>query len=193
MKKYIGGLGLVVLLLSACADEDSLELQYVETEIGNERTVGVGVMSGDLEGEFLPIVSLGYDIELANTGNTTIGGTDTSNEKPHEYVDGIMLMLEPHEELQQAVEETIGENIFTEDGRQNAGLGMGRTAAPELKENQDAEYTIDYHLGTEQENPEMIQAPTEEKLEEIHELAKEATLVIYAGEDEVARYNLSDR
>ncbi|WP_227940278.1 hypothetical protein [Alkalihalobacillus deserti] len=52
--------------------------------------------------------------------------------------------------------------------------------------------TFDFNLGALKENPDMRLTPTQDQLDEIIKNAMEITLVIYAEEEEIARYDLSN-
>jgi hypothetical protein len=129
---------------------------------------------------------------LKNTGSKTLGGAENPNSETFEFDDGIKVYIEPNETLQAVTKEGIGFNIFNEEGREQARLGMGKTSIPVLEPNQEGEYTFDFELGALEGNSEISLAPAQVQLDELVKNALEATVVIYVENEEIARFDLTD-
>jgi hypothetical protein len=85
----------------------------------------------------------------------------------------------------------MGFNLFNEEEREQARLGMGETNVPVLEPNEEGEYTLTFDLGALEENPEIRLAASQEQLEKLKRNALDATLVIYIAEEEAARFDLN--
>lgn len=93
----------------------------------------------------------------------------------------IKVVIEPNEKLKNIAKEVMGFNIFDEEVRTQAYLGIASTNSPVLKPNDEGRYSINFGLGTLIENPEIRIAPSEEQLNKLEENAMDATLVISIG------------
>ncbi|WP_404451805.1 hypothetical protein LG329_15895 [Virgibacillus necropolis] len=188
--RLISGIIIILILVSGCSSKPSLELISSSAEIRDDRSGGIGITSGEREGQIIKPISLSYNFVIKNTGKDTIGGTEELNSLTFEYEDGIKLSIEPNEKLKAVTKEVVGFKIYKEGGRQQANLGVGKTSIPVLQPNQDGEYTIDFVLGALEENPEIRLAPSQAQLDKLEKNAMEATLVIYSGDKEIARIDL---
>lgn len=161
-------------------------------EIRDDKVGEIGITSGEKEGELIKPISLSYEFVLRNSGKNTLGGIAKPNNETYEFDDGIKLVLEPNEKLTTVIKEIAGFNIYNEEGREEARLGLGKTSTPVLEPNQEGKYTLDFVLGAIEENPEIRIAPPQEQLDELIKNAMEATLVIYIEEEEIARFDIVD-
>jgi hypothetical protein len=86
----------------------------------------------------------------------------------------------------------MGFNIYNEEEREAAKMGMGKQTIPVLETNQEGEYNLDFDLGALEENPEIRLAPSEAQLDRLVKYAQEASLVIYIEDKEIARFGLTN-
>ncbi|WP_318508770.1 hypothetical protein [Bacillus sp. T3] len=184
---------IILLLLSGCSSKPSLELVSASVEIRDDRSGGIGITSGEKEGEVIKPISLSYDFVLKNTSKKTLGKAEKPNKQTYEYDDGIKVYIEPNEKLKAISKEIMGVNIFSfdEEGRQIAELGIGKTGVPIIEPNQEGKYTFDLILGANEENPELRVVPSSEQLEKLKQNAMDATLIVTIEDEEIARFDLS--
>lgn len=183
----------ILLLLSGCSSKPSLELVSASFDIRDDRSGGIGITSGEKEGEVIMPISLSYDFVLKNTSKKTLGKAEKPNKQTYEYDDGIKVYIEPNKKLKVVSKEIMGINIFSfdEEGRQIGELGIGKTGAPIIEPNQERKYTFDFILGADEENPELRVVPSSEQLEKLKENAMDATLIVTIEDEEIARFDLS--
>lgn len=143
MKSFIC-MFIVLMMLSGCASKQSVELISSSVEIRDDRSGGVSITSGDKKGEIIEPISLSYDFVLKNTGKKVLGGMEKINSQTFEYNDGIKVYIEPNEKLQEVTTEVMGFNMYDQEDRQQAGLGMGITGTPILEQNQEGKYTLEF-------------------------------------------------
>ncbi|MDX8345786.1 hypothetical protein [Rossellomorea sp. YZS02] len=190
--RFISIIILVFIILTGCSDKQSLELVRSSVEISYDRAGKTGITSGEKEGESIQPISLSYHFVLKNTDEDAIGGNEKLNKETYEYEDGLKVNLEPSKKLIEVSKEVMGFNIFNEEERTEAKMGMGTETIPVLEANHEGEYDLDFDLGALEENPEMRLAPSEEKLEKLINYAQDATLVIYIKDEEIARFDLTN-
>lgn len=190
--RFLTSIFIILILLSGCSGESSLELISSSVEVRNDRSGEIGITSGDKAVETIQPISLSYDFVLKNIGKETLGGMEKTNIQTYEYDDGIKLYIEPRQKLKAVTKEIMGFNIYDEEEREQARLGMGKTSIPVIEPNQEGEYTLDFDLGALEENPEMSLAPPQEQIEKLVGSAMDATLVIYIEDEEIARFNLNN-
>ena len=191
MKSFIC-MFIVLMMLSGCASKQSVELISSSVEIRDDRSGGVSITSGDKIGEIIEPISLSYDFVLKNTGKKVLGGMEKINSQTFEYNDGIKVYIEPNEKLQEVTTEVMGFNMYDEEDRQQAGLGMGITGTPVLEQNQEGKYTLDFVLGALEENPEIRIAPSPEQLDKLKRNSLDALVIIHIEDKEVARFDLKN-
>lgn len=191
MKSYIY-MFIVLMMLSGCASKPTVELISSSVEIRDDRSGGIGITSGEKEGEIIEPISLSYDFVLKNTGNKALGGMEKINSQTFEYNDGIKVYIEPNEKLKDVTLEVMGFNIYDEKERQQAGLGMGITGTPVLEQNQEGKYTLDFVLGALEENPEIRIAPSSELLDKLKRNSLDALVIIHIADEEIARFDLKN-
>lgn len=182
---------ITLLLLSGCSSKPSLELMGSTVEI-SDRSTGIGITSGERQGEIIQPISLSYHFVLKNTGKKTLGEAQKLNEQNFEYEDGIKVNVEPNEKLKAVSEEVMGFNIYDEEERKKANLGVGKTSNPVLEPNQEGEYTFDFDLGVLKENPEIRIAPSSDQLDKLKNSAMDATLIVSVEDEVIARFDLNN-
>lgn len=194
--KFVISIITVLILLSGCSSKPSVDLVSSTVDFSNDegRLGGIGITSGEREGEIIVPIALSYDFVLKNTGKKTLGGTEKLNQQTFEFEDGIKIFIEPNEKLKAVSEEIMGVNIFSfdEEGRQIAKLGHGQTGVPIIEPNKEGEYSLDFILGALEENPEIRLAPSSEQLEKLKEHAMDATLIVSVEGEEIARFDLNN-
>lgn len=192
MLKYVVSSFTVFILLSGCSSKPSVDLVSSTVELRNdeERLGGIGITSGEKEGEIIMPTALSYDFVLKNTGEETLGGVEELNEQTYEYEDGIKVYIKPNEKLKAVSEEVMGVNIFSfdEEGEQVAG----KTGVPIIEPNKEGKYTFHFMLGALEENPEIRLSPPTEQLEKLKEHAMDATLIVSVEGEEIACFDLSN-
>lgn len=191
MKKIVLILALL-LMLTGCFDDASLELIDSEVNINEFSGSQLAITEedgGELSGS---IVSLQYTFVLKNTGIRAIGDMDKYSFADQRYLNGISIKLIPEKSLKQAASEITGINFYAERERKAINLPLRRMVEPELVPNQIGDYTLEYVLGTSEVTPRLPAVSAESALEELRRHAMEATLVVYEGGQEVARFTLSE-
>ncbi|MGN7403113.1 hypothetical protein ACTHO0_24995 [Cytobacillus praedii] len=181
---------IILLLLSGCSSKPSLEIVSSNVEIRDDRSGGIGITSGERQGEIIQPISLSYHFVLKNTGKQTIGKAQKLNEQNFEYDDGIKVKIEPNEKLIAVSKEVMGFNIYDEEEMKN--IGVGKTSNPVVEPNQEGEYTFDFDLGALEENPEIRVAPSSDQLDRLKNSAMDATLIVSVEDEEIARFNLNN-
>ncbi|WP_428911831.1 hypothetical protein [Niallia sp. Krafla_26] len=182
---------IILLLLSGCSSNPSLELIDATVEISN-RSTGISVSTGDKQGEIIQPISLSYHFVLKNTGKKTLGGMENINNDTFEVDDGINVYIEPNQLLKSVSEEIIGFNIYDEAELKKANLSVGKTSIPVIEPNQEGEYTFDLDLGAVEENSEIRVAPSSQQLDRLKKNAIDAALIVTIEDEEVARFDLSN-
>ena len=86
----------------------------------------------------------------------------------------------------------MGFNIYDEEERKKANLGVGKTSNPVLEPNQEGEYTFDFDLGVLKENPEIRIAPSSDQLDKLKNSAMDATLIVSVEDEVIARFDLNN-
>lgn len=182
---------IILFIISGCSSKPSLELESAKVELRNdgERLGAVGITSGEREGEFIVPIALSYDFVIINTGKRKLGAMEKPT-KDLAYEDGIQIKIEPHKKLKEVTEEVMGFNLY--DKSDKGQLGSGETTAYILKADAKGIYNLDLILGALEENPDLKLAPSMEQLEKLEEHAMDATLVVFIGDDEIARFDISD-
>jgi len=181
----------VTILLTGCLGTPSIELISSSAEIRDDRSRGIGIMSGERKGEVIYTTSLSYDFVLKNTGNRVLGGVKRPNKTTFGFDDGIKASIEPNEKLLAIVKEVMGCNIFEEEDRMQNHLGIGTASTPVLAPGMESKFTFDFVLGATEENPEIRLVPSQEQLDKLERNSMEATLVIHIEDNEIARFDLA--
>lgn len=191
MKKIVLILALL-LMLTGCFDDASLEL--IDSEVNINEFSGSQLAITEEDGRKLSgsIVSLQYTFVLKNTGIRAIGDMDKYSFADQRYLNGISIKLIPEKSLKQAASEITGINFYAERERKAINLPLRRMVEPELVPNQIGDYTLEYVLGTSEVTPRLPAVSAESALEELRRYAMDATLVVYEGGQEVARFTLSE-
>ncbi|MFD1737185.1 hypothetical protein ACFSCX_11545 [Bacillus salitolerans] len=190
--RLISVIFIVLIILSGCSAKQSLEMKSLSVNINDDRSGGMRITSGEKEGEYIQPLTLSYYFVLKNIGEETLGGKENLNEETYEYEDGLKVFIEPNEKLIEISKDVMGFNIYNEEERKEAKLGMGKVSIPVLEPNQEGEYHIDYDLGALEENPEIRLVPSDEQLDKLVEHAREASLVIYVEDEEIGRFELNN-
>ncbi|MGZ9816181.1 hypothetical protein ACXM0N_09650 [Peribacillus simplex] len=183
---------LILILLTGCSAKPSVELISASVEIRDDRSGGTKIMSGENKGEIIQPVSLSYDYVIKNTGKDTLGSAEKMNPETYEVEDGIKFVIEPNKELQDVSKEVMGFNIFNEEEREHAQLGIAKQIPPILEPKQEGKYSLNFELGALEDNPELKKAPSQEQLDELKRSALDATLVILVEDEEIARFDLNN-
>lgn len=184
---------IILLLLSGCSSKPSLELVSASVEIRDDRSGGIGITSGEKEGEVITPISLSYNFVLKNTSKKTLGKAEKPNKQTFEYDDGIKVLIEPHKKMVEVSKEVMGFNLFSEERPEEVlGLGVGKGGTPVLEPNQEGEYNFDIDLGALEENPAIRVAPSSEQLDKLKRNAMDATLIVTIEDEEIARFDLSN-
>ena len=187
MKRFIVLLTLIsgIAILTACSSKPSLELTNKEVEITNDkgRLGSMILQQGEKAGTEAVPTSLYYTFSIKNVGSKKIG----------DYEENLTVKIEPNETLVTVSEEVMGFNIFNPDGYNETGLGYGHTFNGILGPNDEGKFTLHYNLGIDIETTEALFVPSKEQLEKLEENALEATLIVMLGDEEIARYDLSEK
>ncbi|MCM3596201.1 hypothetical protein M4D55_10485 [Metabacillus idriensis] len=86
----------------------------------------------------------------------------------------------------------VGFNIFNSDEYVDSGVGFGVSSDGIIPKGRTGQYDMYYDLGVEDANQsEFKVAPSKEALEELLKVSSHATVVVYEGKKEVARFDLS--
>ncbi|RKQ14103.1 hypothetical protein D8M03_14660 [Lysinibacillus endophyticus] len=175
----------VIAILTACSSEPSLELTNKKVEIINdkERLGYMTLQQGEKAGQDVAPTKLFYTFSIKNTGSKIIG----------KDVELLTLKIEPSQELVTVSEEVMGFNIFNPEGYNETGLGYGHTFDSILGPNVEGNYTLHYDLGIDIETTEALFVPSKEQLEKLQKHALEATLIVMLGEEELVRFDLSEK
>ena len=182
---------ITLLLLSGCSSKPSLELMGSTVEI-SDRSTGIGITSGERQGEIIQTISLSYHFVLKNTGKKSLGGMEKINDDTFEADDGVKVYIEPDETLKSVSEEVMGFNIYDEEEMKKANLSVGKTSNPVLEPNQKGEYTFTFDLGALEENPEIRIAPSSDQLDKLKNSAMDATLIVSVENEVIARFDLNN-
>lgn len=191
--RFISVIFIALIILSGCSGKQSLELISSSVEITDDRSGGVEITSGEIKGEYIQPITLSYHFVLKNIGKKTLGGNERLNEETYEYEDGIKVFIEPNEKLLEISKDVLGFNIYNDEEREQAKLGMGIGSIPVLEPNEEGEYNLDFELGALEENPEIKLAPPQEQLDRLVKHAQEASLVIYIENEEIVRFDLNNQ
>ncbi|MBY0121575.1 hypothetical protein [Bacillus sp. S/N-304-OC-R1] len=187
MKRFIAILTLisVIAILTACSSESSLELTNKKVEITNDkgRLGSMILQQGEKAGTEAVPTALYYTFSIKNVGSKKIG----------DEVESLKLKIEPSEKLATVSEEVMGFNIFNPEGYNETGLGYGHTFSSILGPNEEGEFTLHYDLGIDVETTEALFVPTKEQLEKLEDNALEANLIVMLGDEEIARFDLSEK
>lgn len=180
---------LTALLLSACSDELSFELESVNADIVKDEDV-TGFVQGEMgenRGEELIITALYYDITLKNTSSQEVG-SEFNEEDP-----GIEVTLEPKSSLEETAEEMIGFNIFDSDESGVQGFSTGSNFTTILASNEKGDYNLHYDLGIDEDDPAFpLQVPDKDEKEKLQEKALDAYLIVTVDEEEIERFDLQE-
>ncbi|WP_226669608.1 hypothetical protein [Metabacillus litoralis] len=187
---------IMLLLFSGCVSKPSIELVSSSVDFSNEeeRLGGIGITSGEKNGEIIVPTALSYNFIFKNIGKKRLGSAENLNKQTFDYDDGIKVHIEPNEKLKAVSEEIMGVNIFNfdEEGRHNSELGTGVTGVPIIEPNQEGTYTLDFILGANKDHPEIRVLPSAEQLEILKGNAMEASLIVSIEGEEVAHFDLSN-
>ena len=179
---------LVILsILSACSTDPSLELLSAEADIVNDKskTGSTILQEGDKAGKEVVPTSLYYTFSIKNKGNNKVGDRSKG--------EGLRARIEPSEKLITVSNEVLGFNIFEPDDYNESGLGYGNSFVGILEENQTGEFIYYFDLGVEEETEEVKLVPSKEQLEQLHNNALKASLIVSLGKEEIARFDLSKK
>ncbi|MCM3596205.1 hypothetical protein M4D55_10505 [Metabacillus idriensis] len=174
------------ILLAACSSKPPIELIRSTVELKNDKhhLGSMTIMSGEREGEEVVPTALYYSIVLKNASWTKLG-----KEEPEEQVS---IKIIPKEKLVNASRNIVGFNIFNPEEYVNSGVGFGESFEGTIPRGKTGHYEMYYELGVEDaDQSEFKEAPSKEAMEELLNVSSHATVVVYEGEREVARFDLS--
>jgi hypothetical protein len=162
----------------SCTNKPSLELVQVSAQIVTDKSISgqTGIMDGEKVIKYVTPTVISYTFTVKNNGIQKVGDV----EKP------VRFKLEPSEQLRLTLQETSGTDEFEK-------MNGGYTAATEIRPNETAKYTAFYELGTTEDLGAYQQIPllpSKEKLEELKKRRFDATLILTAGDEEIARFDL---
>lgn len=187
MKRFILILTIISALsvFSACSAKTSLKLIDTEVDIINdpERTGSINLQQGEKAGQEVIATSLYYTFVIKNEGSKKIG--DTTKD--------LTVKIEPNEKLLTATKEVMGFNIFNPTEYNGSGLGYGQSFHGVLEPNEEGQYILYYELGINEETTEVLLAPPKEQLDKLINNALEATLIVLLDNEEIARFDLSNK
>lgn len=164
--------------LVSCTNKPSLELVEVSAQIVTDKSISgqTGIMDGVKVIKYVTPTVISYTFTVKNNGIQKVGDV----EKP------VRFKLEPSEQLRLTLLETSGTDAFEK-------MNGGYTAAAEILPNQTAEYDAFYELGTTEDLGAYQQIPllsSKEQLEELKKRRFDAMLILTAGDEEIARFDL---
>lgn len=178
---------LVIAVLYACSSKTSLDLTDKEAAIikDKEKTGSMILQQGEQAGKTAVATSLYYTFSIKNKGNKKIG-RETQSE-------ALNVKIEPNKKLLTVSKEVMGFNIFNPTDYNNSGLGYGHSFDGVVKPDSEGEFTLYYELGIDEETKEVFHTPSKEQLEKLRDNALEATLIVFSGKEEIARFDLSKK
>lgn len=172
-------IAVIGVIMSACANSPVLELAEVSAEIVTDKSIsgqtGIGVNNAVVR-HVTPTV-IAYDIKVKNSSNRKIG--DEKNP--------VRFKIQPGEELLEALNKTVGDNVLDRDK-----MNGGYQGDAEILPGGTSRYMIFSELGTLEklENHEQLRLLTEAQLDELREKRFDAALILYIGEEEIGRFDL---
>ncbi|TDL76147.1 hypothetical protein [Peribacillus frigoritolerans] len=174
------------ILLAACSSKPPVELIHSTVELKNDKSHlgSMTIMNGERKGEEVIPTALYYSIRLKNTSWNELGEEDPKNK--------VTVKIIPSEKLIEASREIIGFNIFNSDEYVDSGVGFGESIDGIIPKGKTGKYDIYYELGVQDANQsEFKVAPSREAMGELLKISSDATVVVYEGKKEVARFNLN--
>ncbi|MCZ8493588.1 hypothetical protein [Priestia megaterium] len=209
-KRYIFALLALFLLTTACQNSsppvnkksglskkeahelgNHLELVKVDVSIvTDKRLVGSTIITeGKDKGKELVPTSLYYEIDLKNTGKKRVG-----KEHPDK---GIEMEIQPHIPLKNALEESVGFNVFNPDDNQDrSGLGYGFSSPSILEYNEQGNFTLNYDLGfkgsTNKEQASPLKA-SDQQLKKLEPQLLDGVLVVKQEKQVLAKFDMKTK
>lgn len=159
-----------------------LSLSDVKVEIYSDESKFGSIDIGN--DKHIPTV-IEYQLTLHNEGNQSIGSLSFDKEKNQEQ--GLRIEIEPQEPLRQSMLDVFGQDIINGND-----LGNGATGDSRLKADKKGSFTRYYLLGTEDDISGLPKLPPKGKLNELENNALYADVIVYLGENRIARFDLSD-
>ena len=188
MKRFLVLLTLlsVLAILTACSSEPSLVLTDKKVDIVNDKakTGSMTLQQGEDAGKEIVATSLYYTFHITNEGKKNVGAETKGK--------GLSVKIVPNENLIVISNEIMGFNLFDPSDYDELGMGHGYSYVGTIDPNETGEFIVSYDLGYEEESQEVRLAPSKEQLEKLKNNAFEATLLIMLGDEEIARYDLSE-
>lgn len=192
-----------ITLMTGCSNDKAQEkIEKVgETEVvsvrGESGLVGYSNGISIVKREGLPLLAvenkeglesiyLRYSFTLENN-STKDYGVVTEDDEPYA---GLDYYLEPTKDMVDEVTNTLGVNIFAEEGNE-LGLG-GYTLHGVIDSGESIEGGyIDYYIGTVNGAEYGYVEPKEDDIKHIEDMAKKAKLIVTLGEEELLRINFN--
>ena len=176
----------VIVILTACSSEPSLVLTDKKVDIVNDKakTGSMILQHGENAGQEIVPTSLYYTFTIKNEGNKDVG--DETKGK------GLSVKIELNEKLIAISKEVVGFNLFDASDYDEIGMRHGYSYIGTIEPNKVGEFVVHYELGHEEVSKEVRLVPSKEKLEKLKNNALEATLLVLLGDEEVARFDLSE-
>jgi len=180
---------MLIIVISGCSNQPtvykpSIELISSTVKIVSDNPEQQPVVDGKAM-DNIGFVSLQYDFTLKNNGKQSFKVSQNTQTSDSD-VETITLTIEPNPELKAFANEVAGVNLFSEKNH-----GGGFLSSPTVLEpNEEGYYSIEYILGSIEENPVMTLAPNKEQLNELKEKAVNANLVIHYENEEIKSFGL---
>ncbi len=189
MKKVI--FIMLIIIMSGCSNKSteykpSIELINSTIKIVSDNPEQQPNVEGMVM-ENIGFVLLQYNFKLINNGKQKFKVSQLA-QVSDSNIDAIALTIEPSPELKAFANELTGVNLFSEKNH-----GGGFLSSPTVLEpDEEGNYTIEYILGSMEENPEMTLAPNKDQLDELIGKAMNANLVIYYKNEEIKSFSVKD-
>ena len=175
--------GLTCLLMASCSVTNNKLATYDLTKenitITDSKSV-IGTLAVKNEkGAWVDVLpkALSYQISLEQDGSKK----DYINDK-----DVLTATIQPSKELKQASIDVLGSDIFSSENNR-----YGRTVSIRgFDDTKNGTIILNYYVGSETVTKEMPQAPPDEKLKILRDVAKHSTLEIKRKEEVIGLYNL---
>ncbi|MDN4527728.1 hypothetical protein [Fictibacillus fluitans] len=167
----------LLLLLGGCSSKPEVTLTKASAVIIHDKDITGSeiITEGERKGEDVVPTSLYYKFVLKNTGDNKVGGIHKDKQ--------IKIKIQPRDSLAFQSKQTVVFNIFKPWDYEESGLGYGASYPSELKENKKEDFALTYDVGG-------IHVPSAAKLKKLKSKAMDATLVVYTGKEEIARFDL---
>ncbi|WP_301171958.1 hypothetical protein [Brevibacillus nitrificans] len=164
--------------LVSCTNKPSLELVEVSAQIVTDKSISgqTGIMDGEKVIKYVTPTVISYTFTVKNNGIQKVG----DGEKP------VRFKIEPSEQLRLMLQVTSGADAFEK-------MNGGYTAVPEIRPDETVKYSAFYELGTTEDLGAYQQVPlltSKEQLEQLNKRRFDAALIITAGDEEIARFDL---